>query len=231
EGDEVRLRHNFLDLWEYNFSSLESSEAAQNIRALHDSGVTVHHDPITVKVIFPDENLDAVMRAVLGKQPDEEITAAELAKIKWLDAANKGIADLTGIEYCTNLEALYLNDNRISDLSPLSSLTNLIEIRLWSNEISDISALSSLTSLSWLYLSDNRITDVSALTSLTNLIWLILKGNQISDISPLLENGGLGEGDEIWLEGNPLDLENVEGLLKSVQALESRGVVVHGVPH
>ncbi len=54
-------------------------------------------------VTFPDESLEAAIRDAPGKPMGEEITAAELAELTQLDADNMGIADLTGIEYCSNL--------------------------------------------------------------------------------------------------------------------------------
>jgi hypothetical protein len=53
---------------------------------------------------------------------------------------------------------------------------------------------------------------------------LRLDYNLIAGIAPLLENEGLGQGDEVFLAGNPLSNEaiNVE-----IPALEARGVTVH----
>jgi Leucine-rich repeat (LRR) protein len=55
---------------------------------------------------------------------------------------------------------------------------------------------------------------------------LNLNGNQISDISPLLENSGLGEGDEIYLKGNNLDLMEGSEDMQNIGILEDRGVKV-----
>ncbi len=89
----------------------------------------------------------------------------------------------------------------------MTGLTNLH--RLWlggGNQISDISPLSNLTNLQWLNLESNQITDIGPLSGLTNLRDLYLRHNQISDISPLVNNPGIGEGDEVDLRGNPLDI-------------------------
>ena len=57
---------------------------------------------------------------------------------------------------------------------------------------------------------------------------LRLNENQISDISPLVENSGLGEGDEVWLEDNNLDLTEGSEDMEDIETLEERGVkVVH----
>ena len=72
----------------------------------------------------------------------------------------------------------------------------------------------------------NQISDISPLSSLTSLTELILVENQISDVSPLVGNSGLGEGDEVWLEDNNLDLWEGSEDLEDIRALEDRGVEV-----
>jgi hypothetical protein len=59
------------------------------------------------------------------------------------------------------------------------------------------------------------------------LTLLSLGANQISDISPLVENSGLGAGDEVWLLDNNLDLGEDSEDMENIRALEDRGVVVH----
>ena len=185
------------------------------------------YPPSTI-VTFPDGILETVIRDALGKEAGEEITAGELAELTELHANEsddgvrpaspgqrraaeevlrvpRGIADLSGIRYCTNLTTLALDENQISDISSLASLTNL----------------------TWLVLTENRIGDVSPLASLTNLTTLTLSGNQINDISPLVEYRGLGAGDEIWLDDNPLlDLSEGSEDLENIRQLEARGVDV-----
>ena len=105
-------------------------------------------------VDIPDANLRAVIADSLGKARNASITRAEMATLTRLDAPNKGIRSLTGLEHATNLQRLDLgyvwvndelvNSNNISNLSPLSNLTNLTYLPLSGNSISSISALSQL---------------------------------------------------------------------------------------
>ena len=53
---------------------------------------------------------------------------------------------------------------------------------------------------------------------------LALDNNQISDISPLVANPGIGAGDVVYLEGNPLD---VNSCASSIPTLEANGVTVY----
>jgi internalin A len=167
-------------------------------------GGTAEARPLAIAI--PDPGLEAAIRDALGK-PAGEITEADMATLTSLDARERGIQDLTGLELATNLTFLQLFDNQvtdlsplsslaslftlwaqfnqISDVSPLSSLTSLRSLSLIGNQISDVSPLSSLTGLTSLSLSSNQISDISSLSSLTNLISLTLGNNQISDVSPL----------------------------------------------
>ena len=55
-------------------------------------------------VNIPDKNLRAVIADSLGKAPDEAITADEMATLTRLKAPNRGIRDLTGLEFATEPE-------------------------------------------------------------------------------------------------------------------------------
>ena len=83
------------------------------------------------------------------------ITRAQMLDLETLTARGKGITDLTGLEYATNLDTLILGGNRIEDVSPLAGLT---------------------TNLKWLDLQRNRIRDVTPLKNLTKLEALSLYG-------------------------------------------------------
>ena len=136
---------------------------------------------------MPDPALREAVRERLGIPADSPLTQAYLQEhLTVLQAINKGIVDLTGLEHATDLQVLGLPRNNISDLSPLSGLTGLVWLNLGTNRISDLSPLAGLVNLELLGLSDNQIRDVSPLAGLINLKNLSLVNNQISDISPLV---------------------------------------------
>ena len=226
QGDEVQLLSNNLDLSKDSIGLGGGSEEDwRNVRALQDRGVTVSFDAV-LNIIFPDENLGVVIKGALGKRPDENVTERELTKLTTLMAANKGIVDLTGIEYCTNVTGLHLGQNQISDVSLLASLTNLTWIHLEQNAISDISPMSSLVNLTNVHLFQNQISDISPLASLPRLNHVALAENMISDISSLAENRALSVGDFVFLGANDLDLWEGSDDAKDIRALRNRGVTV-----
>ena len=177
--------------------------------------------------IIPDPDLEAAIRDALDK-PTGEIHPSDLEQLTTLraqkevelsldarDIIKEGITDLTGLEYCINLDYLTLNDNKLTDISQLASLTNLEQLEIENNQLSDISPLASLTKLTWLRIGRNEISDISPLASLTNLETLALDQNQITDISPL---ASLTKLIKLWLYKNQIsDISPLAGLTEIYQ--------------
>jgi len=107
-----------------------------------------------------DPILETVIREVIDK-PSGPIYVKDLEGLTELfDAREWGIADLTGLEYCTNLEKLVLEENEITDISPLSKLVNLKELYLKRDEITNISPLvrnSGISKGDWVWLRGNPL--------------------------------------------------------------------------
>ena len=141
---------------------------------------------------MPDANLRAKVLAQLKAVSIVAATATDFTQANMADSrfteldAVVGIADITGLEYATNLTRLNLFFNvntNLSDISAVSGLTNLTNLNLGSNKISNISAVSGLTNLTNLNLGGNNISNISAVSKLTNLTNLNLGSNKISNIS------------------------------------------------
>ena len=235
-GDILDISRNPLNLLSLN----------THIPTLLNRGVTVTFDQIVVPTVnIPDPNLRNVIAQTLGKAPGAIITGADMARLTELDAPNRNITNLAGLETATNLTKLYLRFNSISDLSPLTGLTRLTVLILRDNSISDISPLTRLTNLTGLGLGNNNITyisplagltnlrelglgnnnisDISPLARLTNLRELGLRNNNISDLWPLVANTGLGNGDTVDVTGNPL---STVSFTTHLATLRSRGVTM-----
>jgi len=154
-------------------------------------------------VYFADVNLQSAVEEELGIT---DPTPTDMLNLTYLDASNRGISDLTGIEWAvnlqdirmgknsitdispidglTNLQIIYCNDNSVNDINPVSNLTNLKTINFDRNDnISDISYLGNLSSLNHVSFQTNNITDMSVVSGLTDLTYLALSGNNISDPS------------------------------------------------
>jgi len=132
-----------------------------------------------------DVDLDSVDGITL---PGQEITIIELGKLDHLDKLSLAGSDL-------------------ATLGDLSGLNGITWLNLSSNQLTSVSTLGVLTSLESLDLQDNLITDLTGIESLLHLRWLDLENNQITDLAKVVDNaaaGGLGDGDELWVRGNPL---------------------------
>ena len=114
-------------------------------------------------VHIPDPNLRAAIAEALDKSPNAPITVGEMERLTRLRAENRGIQDLSGLQFATNVTYLRLPDNEISDLSPIAGLINLRNLEVGHNRISDISSIAKLINLEILELYSNEISDLSPL--------------------------------------------------------------------
>ena len=159
------------------------------------------------QVHFPDPNLRAAVAEALGKSINDPITPEEMGKLGRFGVQNRGIRELTGLQFATNLswldlrdnqitdispvapliklQGLWLDDNAVSDILPVKGLTELVELGFNRNQVSDLSPVTRLTKLEELHFKHNNISDISAVTRLTNLKNLYFSGNNVSDISPI----------------------------------------------
>ncbi len=139
-------------------------------------------------VHIPDTNLRAAIAEALGKSPNASITVEDMERLHYLEsnhAANRGIRDLTGIQFAKNLRSLRLPTNQVSDISPVKNLKNLTNLKLADNQVSDISPITELINLESLEIEHNEISDLSPLAGLINLHYLNISDNSFSDISPI----------------------------------------------
>ena len=163
------------------------------------------------EIWMPDPALRTAVRGEIGLLPGVSLTKEKLQVVNSINVAGKGISDITGLEFATNLKALDISRNPITDLRPLANLvtlerlhlsnaspstenldlrplailTNLEELSLVNSRISDISALSGLKQLRSLNLSHNHILDLRPLARMMQLRTLLIQGNPITDFTPL----------------------------------------------
>ncbi len=170
--------------------------------------LTVHVGSNLV-VTIPDANLEAAVRQTLNLPAGTSICNTHMLLLTALTANNynKRISNLEGLQYATNLTNLTVSWSSINDLTPLSNLTKLEVLFLYQNYL---------------------LSDISPLSGLTNLKSLNLFYTPITDIAALVNNPGLGSGDEIILGHNLLNLSgSPDPDLANIQTLQSRGVTVY----
>ena len=160
-------------------------------------------------------------------------------------AANTGISDLSPLAGLTRIRLLDVQDNHISDISPLARVNDLADVFLSGNQIEDLSPLAN-RNLKSLTAANNRITDLSPLRNSLAMETLDLNGNEglvdlsvvermtalkvlrldgtgVEDLKPLVDNTGLGSGDQVYLRNVPNLNADAE---QHVATLRGRGVTV-----
>jgi hypothetical protein len=197
-----------------------------------------------IQATFTDAALEAAVRDALGI-PSGPLHRLDLRGLTYLDAEDRGITDLVGLEEGINLSALHLSRNAITDLTPLTGLTTMRMVSLANNSIADITPLARLPAVELLVLNGNSVTDVGAVASmpglthlyiganaiddltplseLAELAYIMASYNQIADLAPLAANAGLGVGDTMEVEHNPLSGDAID---VQILALQARGVTV-----
>lgn len=116
----------------------------------------------------------------------QELTSKMIQKIKYLNLSRCEIKSLKGIEYCRNIEVLYLIDNKFEDISPLTELQNLELLDLSMNPQIDWSTLTkSLNSVKYLYLRSCELPSDLVLRFFPNVRQVSLYHNNISKVESL----------------------------------------------
>ena len=142
---------------------------------------SVYSQPVHI----PDPNLRAAVRETLNLSKGQPITPGAMLQLTGLDVTDRGIENLSGLEFATNLTWLSLAYNPVTDLRPIAGLTKLDTLYMWATPVSDISALSNLTNLRNFHANYSRIADMTPLANLLKLEELSLEGNAITDVTPL----------------------------------------------
>ncbi len=137
-------------------------------------------------VVFPDPQLDKVVRQTLQLDDRSDIAKTQLQQLTTLQMSGKQVADLQGLQYATKLTVINAQSNAIADLSPLQGLNQLQELWLGYNPIGDLTPLRQLSSLRKLHIFDALATDLSPLRGLA-LTDLGLSTPAVLDLSPLQE--------------------------------------------
>ncbi len=149
------------------------------------------------------------------------ITKEDLLKVKSLivvEAKSKGIKDVSGLEYMTNLENLTLEEVKLKNIKFISDLRQLKSVSITYGELEDIGPLAELEHIESLSLRNNKISDLSPLSQMKKIKLLDLNSNYIKDIKPLFTAKSLRT---LTVANNQISNANLAGIeqLKNVKSL------------
>lgn len=100
-------------------------------------------------------------------------------------AENNGIDDISVLENCINLKAVYLDGNDITSLESLKNCTELYELSVNGNALTDLNGLETCINLQYLYAGNNVLTSLDGMENMTVLERVYLNNNELSDLSML----------------------------------------------
>jgi len=165
-----------------DFSLKEANKLAISLR---NGSLPVKVDVINSTTYKIDSHLENALIEEIGKSR-KNITRADLENITKLNANEKEISSLLGIEFCKNLEEINLASNSIRDVSALSSLENLEKLDLRGNGISDITPLVNNKGLGegdTVLLNENQLNLSRGSEDAKNIASLRERGVEIPEIS------------------------------------------------
>jgi len=130
-------------------------------------------------VSIPDAGLDAAIRAVLQK-PIGPLTVPDMLGLTNLNATNRNIRSIEGLETARNLSVLQLNNNALTNFALPNTLTNLGVLDLSSNPLSQCTIPGGLTNLGKLTIESCLLTSFTLPANLTGLTALDLNNNHLT---------------------------------------------------
>ncbi|MEQ9380101.1 MAG: PKD domain-containing protein [Pirellulales bacterium] len=172
------------ELRDYDPASDASPTQPTAADEIGNSVITAQIDPV---IDVPDLGLRLALAEALGiavttsfeNEPElaRPILASDLGSLTKLDVSNRGIRDLAGLKWATNLRVLNLSNNFISDLS---ELTPKLE-----TEGDSVGAPVGMSLLEYLAVDFNQIADLSPLELLGEMRGLSADHNILDDLSPI----------------------------------------------
>ena len=162
---------------------------AYRVRVWDEFGVA-NSRTVTLRVVtnvaFMDPNLEQAVCDRLGI-PSGPISLTQIASMNWLEAVNRGITNLSGLEAAVNLDWLALGWNPdIASFAPLALLPNLAQLHLSACNLTNLGFLATLAPLRALSLDENPVEDISVLAAHPQLVFLNLSHDRgITDFSAL----------------------------------------------
>lgn len=131
------------------------------------------------KLINASTNNQTAGNTVIDINNNDEIEQSEALQVTYLFLAVSNISDLTGIEYFTNVQYLFVNVNLIANLNILQ-LTQLKQLRCDNNNLSVLN-LTGLSLLEGLNISNNNFNNFD-FSNLPNLKGLSCSNNQLTTL-------------------------------------------------
>ena len=153
---------------ENNMLDTGASPNKEIIAAVPSAQVAQQRTATAAAASIADAGLAAAIREELGLADTATITQSHLEKITELNAFDRSISSIAGLEKAINLKKINLSGNWITDLTPLKNLTKLTQLNVSRNLIkSGDTTVSALTKKGVAVDSSNQraiVTDSTAVS-------------------------------------------------------------------
>ncbi|TDP94272.1 hypothetical protein EDF62_0686 [Leucobacter luti] len=200
--------------------SLDLVDPAQ-IETAHSptTAATVETPSRSTRAALPDDNEivempDAALRSAVIAQVGggSTLTRGSIRRLQALKAPNSGIADLTGLEYASQLSIVDLSRNPITTLEPLRGLSTIRQLNVSSTLITDISAVATMPDINYLQFNWTEVSDLEPVRDKIQLWRIELAATRVSDLDPVR---GLINMSELYFQETPVsDLSPLQQLDK-----------------
>eukprot|EP00002_Diphylleia_rotans_P028808 TRINITY_DN5824_c0_g1_i1.p1 TRINITY_DN5824_c0_g1~~TRINITY_DN5824_c0_g1_i1.p1 ORF type:complete len:225 (+),score=45.44 TRINITY_DN5824_c0_g1_i1:78-752(+) len=121
---------------------------------------------------------EELLLSAVKASPNQTASQA-VAKATHVRLNGKQIERIENLERCSNMQVLYLYDNRIVQVENLHTAAHLTHLYLQNNRIAELSNFATLRRLQKLYLDGNCINHLSGLEALQSLEELHISRQQI----------------------------------------------------
>mmetsp|Transcript_20308 Transcript_20308/g.29903 ORF Transcript_20308/g.29903 Transcript_20308/m.29903 type:complete len:420 (+) Transcript_20308:127-1386(+) len=127
--------------------------------------------------------------------------------LRVLDMSYNAIRDMGPVQFCPNLQELYLANNKLKTMAGLRHLSKLRKIDLGANRlrVMDEEELSGLQDLEELWLGKNKIERIGGISKLTKLRRLDVQSNRLTAIENL--SSQVDTLEELYLANNGISDE------------------------
>src|SRR5690349_7598116 len=136
------------------------------------------------EVSIPDPALNAAVRNALQK-PAGPLTEQDMLSLTNLDAHQRNVRRIDGLEAAHNLVSLHLQINVLTNVTIPDTLTKLGYLDLSVNGLTNCVIPAALTNLESLILEGNSLPELVLPATLTRLRHLDLEINQLSSFETL----------------------------------------------
>ena len=174
EGEELQENQ------DSDMPDTQSGVALAQLSGEGENGIAVQSAGVAIdNTNFPDANFRSIVASSFDNDNDNYLSEEDINEVKFINCANEGISDFTGISHFTALEAFYCYNNQLTSLD-VSKNTALIDLDCSNNQLTSLD-VSKNTALTDLTCYNNQLTslDVSKNTALT---YLDCDNNQLTSL-------------------------------------------------